>query len=412
MLRHGYSDPAAVIPDTIYTKWAVSLAGPMPPLAISHPDDVRRVLQDKGEYFGRNRQMQTLLRRAWGKGLAAVEGEEWARQRQAAAPVFRPQAVEGMAGAMADSVRRVALGWDTAAPITLDAAIGRIVAEVVLTTLLTGLVDVDVDQLATDTPHFVRLVSTFGALDMLPLPDRLLDWLRGLGRSPHERRLRAIVGQLADARADGPDLVQDFPATMRGAGPLVDNILGTLPAGFETTVRAVGWAIYLIARYPEWQEAIRAEALAADTSGTTEVGALPLTRLVAQESMRLYPPAPLLVRTATQQTTIQGHPIRKGQVIVIAVYAMHRHQRLWERPGGFDPARFAPSATYSRHAFIPFGTGSRMCVAAQFAMTEMTVILAELLKLYRFTPTDSLPDVSLIISTHARNGLWVRAERL
>jgi cytochrome P450 len=137
--------------------------------------------------------------------------------------------------------------------------------------------------------------------------------------------------------------------------------------------------------------------------------ALPLTRQVAQEAMRLYPPAPILVRTTLKPTSLQGHPLRKGQVVIIATYAMHRHHQLWDHPARFDPARFNPDATTNRSAFLPFGAGPRMCIAAQFALTEIAVIVAELAKLFHFMPTVDVPDISLVISTHARNGLRVRA---
>ncbi len=409
MLRHAVSDPASVIPQAIYHEWVVNLPLPGTPVVFAHPEDVRAILLDKDEVFGRNRELRTLMRRAWGKGLAASEGEGWARQHRAAAPVFRPAAVERFAPIMADVVRRVAGQWDISAPIALDPMIGRIVAEIVMCTLLTGAEDADFDQLAADIPHFVRLVSTFGTMDMLPIPEKWLDWLRGMGRSPQEARLRAIVEKLADKRAHATanEEPQDFPAAMRGAGPLADNMLGTLPAGFETTARAAGWAIYLLARSPAWQDAVRAEALA-----THNASALSLTRQVVQEAMRLYPPAPILVRSTLKPIELRGQKLQKGQVAIIATYAMHRHRLLWERPDSFDPSRFAPDASYNRNAFLPFGAGPRMCIAAQFAQTEIAVIVAELVKLYRFMPSGEDPDISLVISTHAKNGLWVRAERV
>ncbi len=407
IILRANSDMASLIPERIYHEWALKFAVPMSPVIIVHPDDVRHVLLEKSDDFGRNRLLDLLMRRAWGKGLAAAEGDDWVRQRRSAASVFRPQAVESYTPVMAEIVQREASRWDVGAPVLLDGAIGRIVAEVVVSTLLTGLDDVDFDQLAIDTPHFVRMVATFGMADFLPLPERLLDWLRGMGRSPQEARLRALVARLAEKRAHGPDAVQDLPAVMRGNGPVADNILGTLPAGFETTARAAAWAIWLLARYPLWQDRLREEALAAG-----EGADLPIARMVAQETMRLYPPAPIIVRTAKRPTELRGHKMRKGQVAVIAVYAMHRHRQLWEQPDAFEPERFAAGSTYDRGAYIPFGVGPRMCIAAQFALTEISVIISELVKLYRFSPSGEEPDVSLIISTHAKNGHWVKAERL
>ena len=410
MLRHAISDPAMVIPACIHERWAVKLPGPVSPIVITHPDDVRRVLLDKGELFGRNRQLRMMMRRAWGDGLAAAEGEAWAQQRRAVSPVFRPQAVDASMAAMACVTRRVAMRWADDAPIELGTAMGRIVAEIVMSTLLTGLDDVDYDEMSADIPRFVREVATFGLLDVMPISDAAIDRWRGLGRSAGERRLRALAARLGLLRAAAPDALPDVPALLRGAGPLSDNILGFMAAGFETSALAAAWAIYLLARYPAWQDAVRAEALAV---GDAVAGsdAFPVARRVAQETLRLYPPAPILARAAMAPTTLQDFTLRAGQVVIIPVYAIHRHRRLWDRPDQFDPDRFGPGAAHDRCAYLPFGLGPRLCIAATFALTEMTVLITELVRQYRFTPTGPSPQVSLKTTTHSTTGLHVRIER-
>ena len=410
MLRRAMSDPASVIPAAIFDDWALKLPGPTSPVVIAHPDDVRRVLLDKGEEFGRNRQLQMMMRRAWGAGLAAAEGLPWVDQRRAASPAFRPQAVEAAAATMAAVAGRVADGWPTTGPIELSGAVGRIVAEIVMTTLLTGLNDVDFDALAADIPAFVREVTTFGPLDVMPLSDAAIDRLRGIGRGAEGGRLRALAARLAAARAAPPDAVQDVPALLRGVGPLADNILGFMPAGVETSALAAAWALYLLALYPDWQEAVRAEAVAA--AAMSDPAALPLARQVAQETLRLYPPAPLLVRAALTHATIHGFALRPGQVVIVPVWAIHRHQQLWNRPDAFDPTRFAPGADYNRGAFLPFGMGPRLCIAASFALTEMTVIVSELVKRYHFAPTGAAAVISLKTTTHSATGLHVIATRI
>ncbi len=405
MLRHAISDPAAVIPASIYERWAIKLPGPVSPVVITHPDDVRRVLLDKGELFGRNRQLRMMMRRAWGRGLAAAQGPDWARQRHAASPAFRPQAVEASVAAMAQVTRRVAAGWPDSGGIELGAAMGRIVAEIVLSTLLTGLDDVDLDRLAADIPGFVRVATTFGLLDLLPVPDAMIDRWRGLGRSDGEQRLRALAARLALLRASPPDVVPDLPALLRGLAPLADNILGFTAAGFETSALAAAWALYLLARHPVWQDALRSEAQA---GGDT----FPVARRIAQETLRLYPPAPLLARAALAPTTLREFGLRTGQAVIIPVYALHRHRRVWDRPDHFDPDRFGPTASYDRGAYLPFGAGPRLCIAAGFAQTEMAVMISELVKRYRFTPAPVPPHLSLRATTHSTTGIHVEIERL
>jgi cytochrome P450 len=402
MLSRGMADTASVIPDAIYDEWAVQLPGPRAPLVISHPDDVRTVLVDKGENFDRSRQLRLLMRRAWGDGLAAATGESWMAQRTAATPAFRPKAVAEAVPAMADAVTRIAARWGGDELLELRAVAGRIVVEIVGDTLLTGLDDIDRDQLAADIPAFVADIGRFGLLDFLPVSDAMLDRLRGMGRTPQEARLRALAARLAAARAQPPDAVQDLPALLRGAGPLADNIMGTFPAAFETTAQGTSWALYLLALYPEWQDALRA---AAENDGDDPS---PLALQIAQEALRLYPPSVFHVRAAMKPLSLRGMPLVKNQVVMVAVYAMHRHRQLWERPDAFDPTRFAPDASYHRGAFLPFGAGPRVCIAAQFALTEIAVIISTLVKSFRFTPVDPEPVVSLRIAAHSTTGLNVR----
>jgi len=310
---------------------------------------------------------------------------------------------------MASAARRIAARWEREQPIELGRELGRIVTEVVIESLLSGLDHPDYDQIAGDIPKVVREVTTFGLLDAAPLPDGIINRLRGLGRSSEEGRLRDIAARLAVVRASPPDAEQDLPALLRGVGPIADNAFGFMLAGFETTALGAAWAIYLLALYPEWQEAVRSEARAAPEAPGA-AGDLPLARQVAQEALRLYPPAPLLVRSAMRRTTIQGYKLWPAQAVLIPVYAIHRHRRLWDRPDEFDPERFGSSARYERAAYLPFGAGPRLCIAANFALAEITVILAELVRLFRLSPVGPAPEVSLQVSTHSRTGLWVCAE--
>lgn len=401
-LKSILSDPAAVIPAAIYQDWAVKLAGPRFPLVVTHPEDVRSVLVDKDGVFARDRQLRRLLRRAWGKGLAASEGKAWADQRRAASPAFRPAAIEGAKPLMATVTRSVSQGWRAGQDVELAAQMGRIITEVVTTSLLTSQVGLNYDGIARDIPKVVGEVSTFGLLDAAPVPDTVVNRLRGLGRSPEERRLRSAAAAIARARLVGTDEADHLPALLHASNAVEDNVLGFMLAGFETTALGAAWTIYLLARYPEWQDRARAEA----TTGTGESD-LPLTRRIVMEALRLYPPAPLLVRKVAKPTQLCGHRLAPGQAILIPVYAIHRHRQLWDDPDNFNPNRFN-GGDYDRGAFLPFGAGPRLCIAAQFALAEIATIIVELVRAFRFSPSRIEPEVSLRISTHSRSGIHVR----
>src|SRR4029077_1520171 len=126
---------------------------------------------------------------------------------------------------------------------------------------------------------------------------------------------------------------------------VVDNLLTFLVAGHETTALALTWTVYLLSLHPEIAERVVQEVEAVTQSGVlreAHVEALPYTRQVVHEAMRLYPPAPVVVRAATRDVSLGHEIIRAGSPTYIPVYAIHRHRLLWERPDSFDPDRFAP----------------------------------------------------------------------
>lgn len=404
MLREGVGNPAAVIPAAILDQPAVQLPGPGAPLVIAAPDLVREVLGGRNESFTRDRFMRRLLRRSWGKGLAAAEGEDWQRQRRAAVPFFRPQMVKDQLASFVAAADAVLDALPKQAELDLTQFSARIIARVVLGVLVAGEGLADPDAAARDMPALNRRIGRFTLLDLLPLPESVLDFGNGIGRDPAVRRLRALAAQLAAARKPGAAR-GDMIDLLEGAGPLEDNIGGLFPAAMETTVAGLAWAQYVMALMPEWQDQVAAEGRALGES--PDLGQLVTTRQVVSEVLRLFPPAPLMSRCAAQDTELGGFPLKAGQTVLIAGYAMHRHRRFWDEPDCFDPLRFA-SGSAAPDAFMPFGIGPRMCIAAQFAQAEIAVVLARVLARCQMEPAGPKPLVSLRITTHAVNGLAAR----
>jgi len=310
----------------------------------------------------------------------------------------------------AAAARRGSKGWASGEAIDLLPATTRIVADVIMSTLLSGLEDVDLESIAADMRAVTQEVTTFCALDVLPLPDAVINRLRGIGRSDEESRLRTISTKLAQLAAHGPGSHRHLPTLLRGIGPLENNMFGFMIAALETTALGAAWGLYLLARYPDWQEEVRKEALAASDEAGHD--ARPIARFVAQEALRLYPPAPILARAVVRRAELEGCRLWPGQTLLIPVYAIHRHRRLWENPDAFDPGRFAPSRSYDRNAYLPFRAGPRICIAATFALTEIAVILSSLVRTFTFIPADPEPVVSLKVGTYSSNGLHVTAMRL
>jgi cytochrome P450 len=161
-------------------------------------------------------------------------------------------------------------------------------------------------------------------------------------------------------------------------------------AGHETTAATLAWAWYLLDKAPWAAARLREEAravLGGRAAGFADLPALPYTRAVVEETLRLYPPIPLLAREAREDTTVAGHAVPRGGLVMAVPWLLHRHRRLWERPDHFLPERFLPGGSAEgrpRHAFIPFSLGPRVCTGAAFAMAEAVIVLATLSQ--RFAP--------------------------
>lgn len=401
MLSEGVGNPAAVIPAAILDQPAVQLPGPGAPLVVSAPELVREVLNDRADHFTRDRYIRRLFRRSWGQGLAAAEGDDWQRQRRAAVPFFTPKSVKVRQSAFAAAADAVIDGLADGETIDLSSLSARIVTRVVLGVLVDAQGLVDPDAAAADVIPYVRRLAGFTLLDLMPLPERLNDRLHRIDSDPAVQRIRAMGRMLANARHDSPSPA-DMIALLEGVGPVADNIRGLFPAAMDTTVAGLGWAFHVMARRPDWQERVAAEGRA--LGDTPDFDQLAVTRRVVSEILRLYPPAPLMARCAAQDTEIAGHNLKAGRTVLVAVYAMHRHRLVWNKPDQFDPDRWLPG-TSKPDAWMPFGSGPRMCIAAHFAQAEMAVILARVLARLRIEPSGPEPIVSLQVTTRSTNGL-------
>jgi unspecific monooxygenase len=228
---------------------------------------------------------------------------------------------------------------------------------------------------------------------------------RDIARRRVRRRWTDLIGQIiAERRAmtfgtatnDLFDLISTTRDPETGTGfcgeRLLDQVATLITAGHETTAAAMFWALYLLAAAPDVQNRLAAEVAPLDLGPDRAADALPrliYTRAVVQETMRLYPPAFTLVRQARHADIAGGITVAAGAIVFISPWILHRHRRLWAQPEVFDPTRFLPGAPPpDRFAYMPFGIGPRVCVGAQFALTEATLVLASLIQAFHIERAD------------------------
>jgi cytochrome P450 len=161
------------------------------------------------------------------------------------------------------------------------------------------------------------------------------------------------------------------------------NILTFIAAGQETTANCITWSLFLLSQSPEWRQRIQAEADREFSDGADGAAErLVETRALIDEANRLYPPLAAMSRVARGPDELAGQPIRRGTMVVVAPYVLHRHRALWTQPDVFDPNRFLNGARekIDRYAYLPFGAGPRICIGATFAIQEATIVLAAIMR--------------------------------
>ena len=390
-------NPLEVIPQAAYENDYVAVGGER--VWVTSPAIIKGVLLDERDKFRKLTQIR-LLRPLLGKGILTSEGADWKWQRQASAPMFRPQTLGAFVPSFVRAAGETLARWRATPGIQpVDEDMTRVTFDVISATLLPSADNV----FAVRMQESIRALQSHGGWEMLYASLRLPAWFPRPGMvAGYEamRTLRGAVGELLarqrERAADADNLLTRLiaardPETGRAMDDeqLVDNLLTFYLAGHETTAKALTWTLYLLARSPQWSSRLVDEVKAV-TQGAPVDGAhidkLVLVQQVLKESMRLYPPVPIMSRQAVAETRIEGLAIAPGMSILMPIYAVHRHAKRWERADEFDPTRFAPGneAAIPRYQYMPFGAGPRVCIGMSFAMVEATAILATFLQHARF----------------------------
>jgi len=372
---------------------------------VSDPAAVRRVFLDNVANYRKDALQLRVLAPGLGRGLLTADGEDWRAQRRALAPLFSPRQILSFAPAIdrvaAAAVERLAPRGEGR---VLDVApqMARLTLEVLEQTLFSQGLGRDPSEFQRAVSRYFDTIGRIDPLDLIGAPQFLPRFGRMRGRDTLDFFARAvddIIGARKALLASGAAAPHDILTLLLGArdpetgeGIAADdvraNIVTFIGAGHETTANALTWTLYLLSQAPDWRERVEAEIDAhfdpANPAALAE--ALPATKAVIEETLRLYPPAAMLSREAIGPDTLAGRHIRAGTVVTVSPFLLHRHRTLWKDPDAFDPNRFlgANREAIDRYAYIPFGAGPRVCIGMGFAMLEMTMALGHLLRALRF----------------------------
>lgn len=416
VIRH---DPLAYL-NSVWSEYGdiTQFPVPRPPsYLVNSPAGVRHVLVDNARNYDKSTIQYRALSLVTGEGLLTSDGSVWRDQRRALQPAFHHSALEDIGGHVAAATRRVAEQWSAlpdGSVVDADAFMMGAALEVVAASLMGTDLTGRSSEIAAATLDALEVVVARARVPITPPA-----WLptpanRVLKRSV--ARLDSAVAEMVDSRSGSPggDLlglllaVRDDQGRPLSVAQIRDQLVTFIVAGHETVASALGWAWGLLAQHPAVADRIAAEA---DTLAPNRPIAfadypqLPFTRAVVEETLRLYPPAWLVTRRATNDDVIDGIRVPSGSLIIMSPWLLHRHPDLWEDPESFLPERFLSDVP--RFAHIPFGAGPRLCIGRDFSYVESVMVLAELAR--RFTVSlpvgQELPIGEPLVTIRPRGGM-------
>jgi cytochrome P450 len=367
------------------------------------------------------------LKQALGEGLVTSEGDHWRRQRRLAQPAFYKTQLEGlfnsMAGIAEQYCRDLAMKTQSGEPLELSKEMMSVTADIVLKTLFSADNPADISEMyrimseaqdylvfITVNPHLVPIVYMNGRRRRFRSD---IAWF--------DRHLHSII----EARRSDPNPSNDLLTMLLQAKDeetgesmsdkhLRDETLTLFAAGHETSATALTWAFYLLSKHPAVLAKLRSEVdqvLGDRTPAFDELRQLPYTLKVIQETMRLYPPGFAIGRQPVQDDEILGQKIPAGSIVFISIAALHRDARFWQRPHDFFPEHFDSELEKERPrlAYLPFGAGPRMCIGNHFALMEMQLLLAMLVRRFDFSLVENHPvEPEPLITLKPKHGVLMK----
>lgn len=385
-------------------------------MLLNAPDAIHRVLVDNPGNYRRSPASIRILRPITGRGLLLSAGDDWRLQRRTIAPALAPRTMPMLARHIVACAQDAVpvLAAHIGEPVDLLAAMQNLALDIAGRSMFSlEMRQYGAAMRGALTEYGIRYARPH-LFDML-LP-AAIPTLRDLGRWRFQRRWMRLMAEIMRARMAAPasDTPRDLFDLLRAArdpdtgvgfsqDQLRDQVATMILAGHETTAVTLFWSLVLLASAPGEQATLADEVRQFDITPDTAMDVLPKlvrTRAVINEALRLYPPAFTIVREAIGADRAGAVDIPRGCLVMIAPWVLGRHRKLWRDPDAFDPSRFMPGEpTPPRFAYLPFGAGPRVCVGAQFALTEATLVLAMLIRAFQVSLEDSAPALPVAIVT-------------
>ena len=360
------------------------------------PEHIKQILQKNHKKYHKSTLQTEDLAKYIGKGLLTSNGDHWRTHRRMVQPAFHKKKLEGLLGIMSDAIRDELKRIRPEVLEDIHPLMGDLAFQVVAQSLFSR------NDIKEDMAELKRITETNQQMLIKEMRQPYLGWWFKLnGAIAHHLKLskeaRILLDKIIEERitsgVEKDDLLDMLlkaryeDGTAMSRDQLIDEVLILFTAGHETTANALSFTLFLLAKNPKVQEKAFQSVSGIDLENKNHlenISALAYIKQCVEEGMRLYPPAYYIDRMNIEEDQLGEHHIPKDTMILLAVYELHRDKNFWEQPEVFEPERFNPKnkKDFSNY-YYPFGAGPRMCVGNNFAMYEMILVVAEILKKYR-----------------------------
>lgn len=401
------------------------------------PELAKKILITEAEHFPKGDLLSHMLKMLLGNGVFVSNGEEWKQQRRLIDPAFVLARLERvfplMSAACDDMFERLTVHPD-GAELNVDQEMTHVTADVMFRSMFSAsLSDDGAAKLFDAFTRFQESAFVAGFLDSTWVPSFFSAGQRRKARQASSE-IRALIEPFVRERFDivqrGEKLKsEDILSFLTEAvdpqtgvrfsfDELVDQAAFLFLAGHETSASALSWALYLLAMQQDSQERVHREVRDVAEDGKLrfdDVRKLAFTRNVFRETLRLYPPVGFLPREATRREEIRDKKIKPRDLMLICPWLIHRHRLIWDKPDMFDPDRFETDNckhAMKNHAYMPFSMGPRICTGAGFATQEAILLLARLVRVYKFEAVEGhVPRPVGRLTIRSENGVRLKLSR-
>jgi len=371
---------------------------------VNTPDLVRNITETHSDGFQKHYIQREILCPLIGNSLFTANGEEWRKQREMINPAFSHTRLSlsfpTMQAATADMMQRLELESQGNKPVEIDPLMTHVTADIIFRTILSKTID---DKDARDIFSYFNQYQDWTqriiTCRIYGFPSPILNYRQKKSAEGIRSILKPLIAARYGMYHKNGENKQDILGTMLEArtpdtnepfslNDLVDQVCMLFLAGHETSASALTWSLYLLSRCPHLQEAMRAQIRDVTQGRPITHGMLrhfSHVQNVFNESLRLFPPVSFLPREPLHDTHLRDKFVKKGAMVTISPWLIHRHQTQWPNPDQFAPDRWedATQKDTAKQSFLPFGKGARICVGQGFARQEALLILATIINAYQ-----------------------------